>query len=141
MGLDVAGTVVAVGSAVTRFSAGDEVFGFGRGTFAEYAVAREDKLARKPAMLSFEQAAVVPVSGVSRAAGPDRRRSYPARAERAGHRRVGGVGSYAVQLLPRSGRSHRRMQHRQIGLVRSLVPPTSSTTPKTTSPPVRAATT
>jgi len=44
-GLDVVGTVVAVGSAVTRFSAGDEVFGFGKGSFAEYAVARADKLA------------------------------------------------------------------------------------------------
>src|SRR5579863_10769471 len=46
-GLDVAGTVVAVGPEVTRFSVGDEVFGFGRGTFADYAVAREGKLARK----------------------------------------------------------------------------------------------
>src|ERR1700761_1856706 len=55
-GLDVAGTVVAAGEGVTRFSAGDEVFGFGRGTFAEYAVAREDKLARKPMNASFEQA-------------------------------------------------------------------------------------
>ena len=48
-GLDVAGTVVAVGADVTRFAAGDEVFGIGRGSFAEYAAAREDKLARKPA--------------------------------------------------------------------------------------------
>jgi len=61
-GLDVAGTVVAVGSAVSRFSAGDEVFGIARGSFAEYAAAREDKLARKPVNLSFTQAAVVPVS-------------------------------------------------------------------------------
>ncbi len=58
-GLDVAGTVVAVGPGVTRFSVGDEVFGFGRGTFAEYTAAREDKLARMPANLTFEQAAVV----------------------------------------------------------------------------------
>ena len=48
-GIDVAGTVVAVGPGVTRFSVGDEVFGFGRGTFAEYAAAREDKLAQQPA--------------------------------------------------------------------------------------------
>lgn len=62
-GRDVAGKVVAVGSAVTRFAAGDEVYGIAapHGSFAEYAAAREDKLARKPATLSFEQAAVVPV--------------------------------------------------------------------------------
>src|SRR5437016_7679592 len=47
-GLDVAGTVVAVGSAVTRFKPGDEVFGMSRGSFAEYAAAREDKMAHKP---------------------------------------------------------------------------------------------
>ena len=47
-GRDLAGTVEAVGSAVTRFAVGDEVYGVGRGSFAEYAVAREDKLARKP---------------------------------------------------------------------------------------------
>ena len=69
-GLDVAGTVVAVGSAVTRFAVGDEVFGMSRGSFAEYAAAREDKLARKPANVSFEQAAVVGISGRHRAAGP-----------------------------------------------------------------------
>jgi NADPH:quinone reductase-like Zn-dependent oxidoreductase len=64
-GMDVAGTVVAVGAAVTRFAEGDEVFGFGKGSFAEYAVAREDRLARKPASLTFEQAAVVPVSAAT----------------------------------------------------------------------------
>jgi NADPH:quinone reductase-like Zn-dependent oxidoreductase len=97
-GIDVAGIVVAVGQGVTRFSAGDEVFGFGRGTFAEYAVAREDKLARKPANASFEQAAVVPVSAVT---------ALLALTD-VGHVRQGqnvlitgasgGVGSYAVQL-------------------------------------------
>src|ERR1700729_3087314 len=60
-GLDVAGTVVAVGPDVTRFSVGDEVFGFGRGAFADFAAAHEDKLAAKPPCASFEQAAVVPV--------------------------------------------------------------------------------
>src|SRR5689334_22927482 len=48
-GLDVAGTVVAVGPAVTRFAVGDEVFGIARGSFAEYAAAREGTLARRPA--------------------------------------------------------------------------------------------
>ncbi len=66
-GRDVAGTVVAVGPAVARFSAGDEVYGIAapHGSFAEYAAAREDKLARKPGNLSFEQAAVVPVSAMT----------------------------------------------------------------------------
>jgi NADPH:quinone reductase-like Zn-dependent oxidoreductase len=80
-GLDVAGTVIAADAAVTRFRAGDEVFGIARGSFAEYAAAREDKLARKPARLTFEQAAAValPDSPPSRACAtpgvsrPDRR--------------------------------------------------------------------
>jgi len=62
-GMDVAGVVEAVGKNVTRFQSGDEVFGIGKGTFAEYARALEDKLAHKPANLTFEQAAVVAISG------------------------------------------------------------------------------
>jgi 2-desacetyl-2-hydroxyethyl bacteriochlorophyllide A dehydrogenase len=62
-GLDVAGKVISVGSEVTRFHPGDEVFGISRGGFAEYAAVREDKLAHKPVNLTFEQAAVVPISG------------------------------------------------------------------------------
>src|SRR5919199_798395 len=61
-GMDVAGTVEAVGHKVTRFQAGDEVFGTCAGAFAEYASARQDMLALKPANLTFEQAAVVPTS-------------------------------------------------------------------------------
>ena len=64
-GRDVAGTVAEVGSAVTRFAVGDEVYGVAPGSFAEYAVAKEDKLARKPANLTFAQAAVVPVSAAT----------------------------------------------------------------------------
>ena len=52
-GLDVAGTVAAVGTDVTRFEVGDEVFGISRGSYAEYAAVREDKLALKPAGLAF----------------------------------------------------------------------------------------
>lgn len=64
-GLDLAGTVVAVGGEITRFRAGDEVFGISRGSFAEYAAAREAKLVPKPARLNFDQAAVVAVSGLA----------------------------------------------------------------------------
>jgi NADPH:quinone reductase-like Zn-dependent oxidoreductase len=97
-GLDVAGTVVAVGPAVTRFASGDEVFGIARGSFAEYAAARESTLARKPAALSFEQAAAVAVSGLTALQGlRDAGRIKP------GQKVLvigasGGVGSYAVQL-------------------------------------------
>src|SRR3954453_22434577 len=53
-GGDVAGTVVEVGSEVTKFAVGDEVLGISRGSFAELAAAREDKLAHKPVNLTFE---------------------------------------------------------------------------------------
>ena len=102
-GLDLAGTVAAVGAAVTRFSVGDEVFGFGKGPFAEFAAAREDKLARRPANLTFEQASVVPVSACTalqalRAAGPitPGQKVLVLGAS-------GGVGSYAVQLAKAAG--------------------------------------
>jgi NADPH:quinone reductase-like Zn-dependent oxidoreductase len=102
-GIDVAGTVVAVGAAVTRFAPGDEVFGISRGSFAEYAAALEDKLARKPANLSSEQAAVVPVSAATALQGlTDVGRIEP------GQKVLiigasGGVGSYAVQLAKAFG--------------------------------------
>lgn len=102
-GLDLAGTVAAAGAAVTRFAAGDRVFGVGKGPFAEFATARESQLARIPANISFEQASVVPVSGCTalqalRAAGPI-----------APGQKVlilgasGGVGGYAVQLAKAAG--------------------------------------
>jgi NADPH:quinone reductase-like Zn-dependent oxidoreductase len=64
-GWDVAGTVEAVGANVTAFEVGDEVLGTAPGSFAEVAVAEADKLVPKPARLSFEEAAAVPVSGVT----------------------------------------------------------------------------
>jgi NADPH:quinone reductase-like Zn-dependent oxidoreductase len=102
-GLDVAGTVAAIGKDVTRFEPGDEVFGIGQGSFAEYATAREDKLAHKPANLSLDQAAVVAVSGLTalqalRDAG---------RLERGQHVLIigasGGVGTFAVQIAKAFG--------------------------------------
>jgi NADPH:quinone reductase-like Zn-dependent oxidoreductase len=64
-GMDVAGTIEAVGENVTRFQAGDEVFGTCDGSFAEYAATPEDTLVLKPANLTFEQAAAVPTSSVA----------------------------------------------------------------------------
>ncbi|KUM38529.1 NADPH:quinone reductase [Arthrobacter sp. EPSL27] len=96
-GIDVAGTVAAVGSAVTRFAVGDKVYGMSRGSFAEYAAALEDKLAPMPSNLSFEQAAAVPIS-----AGTALQALDAGRVERGAKVLVlgasGGVGSYAVQL-------------------------------------------
>jgi NADPH:quinone reductase-like Zn-dependent oxidoreductase len=102
-GLDVAGTVAAVGSSVTRFSPGDEVFGISRGSFAEYAAAGEDKLTRKPANLTFAQAAVVPIS-----AGTALQALTDAGGVKQGQQVLiigasGGVGSYAVQLAKAFG--------------------------------------
>lgn len=64
-GGDFAGTVEAVGSAVTDLEPGDEVMGIAEGSFAELARAPREKLARKPARLSFEEAAAVPISGLT----------------------------------------------------------------------------
>jgi NADPH:quinone reductase-like Zn-dependent oxidoreductase len=65
IGSEVAGVVEAVGKDVSRFKPGDEVFGVGKGSYAEYVCAREDKLASKPENLTFEQAAVVPIMGLT----------------------------------------------------------------------------
>jgi len=102
-GIDVAGTVAAVGSAVSRFAVGDEVYGMSRGSFAEYAAVLEDKLAMKPANLTFEQAAVVPIS-----AGTALQAVVDSGHLEAGQKVLilgasGGVGSYAVQLAKALG--------------------------------------
>jgi NADPH:quinone reductase-like Zn-dependent oxidoreductase len=102
-GRDVAGRVEAVGANVTRFEPGDEVFGTCEGSFAEYAAAREDKLALKPANLSFEEAAVIPISGMTALqALRDKGRVQP------GNKVLiigagGGVGTFAVQLAKAFG--------------------------------------
>lgn len=97
-GFDVAGRVVAVGAGVTHFAPGDEVFGMGNGSLAEFTIAKEDKLVIKPANLSFERAAVTAVSGITALqALTDVGDAQP------GQRVLiigasGGVGSFAVQL-------------------------------------------
>lgn len=102
-GFDLAGTVEAVGTRVTRFRPGDEVMGTGDGSFAEYAAAPEMKLAPKPAGLTFEQAAAVPVSGsTALQAVRDQGRIHD------GDRVLilgasGGVGTFAVQLAKAFG--------------------------------------
>ena len=102
-GLDLAGTVAEVGAAVTRFVPGDEVYGIGTGTFAEYAIAKEGKLAGKPATLTHEQAATVPVSAITALQAVTDLADV-----RPGQRVLvtgasGGVGSYAVQIAVAAG--------------------------------------
>ncbi|MFD9698423.1 NAD(P)-dependent alcohol dehydrogenase [Lentzea sp. NPDC059081] len=99
-GRDVAGVVKETGPGVTGFSPGDEVFGTCEGSFAEYAVAPVSRLARKPANVSFAEAAAVPISGGTALQG--------LRGVRAGHRVLvigagGGVGSYGVQIAKALG--------------------------------------
>jgi NADPH:quinone reductase-like Zn-dependent oxidoreductase len=102
-GMDLAGVVAAVGNDVTRFRPGDEVFGIGKGAYAEFARAPENKLAPKPANLAFEQAAVVAISGsTALQAVRDKGRVEP------GQQVLiigasGGVGTYAVQLAKAFG--------------------------------------
>ena len=102
-GVDVAGRVDAVGKDVRQLRPGDDVFGWCEGAFAEYAVAPEDHLVTKPATMTFEEAAAVPVAGVTalqalRNVGklrPGQRVLVNGAA--------GGVGSYAVQIAKSMG--------------------------------------
>lgn len=102
LGQDLAGVVVAVGEGVTGLAEGDEVFGSGRGTFAEFAVADATLLARRPATVSVEEAAAVPMAGYTAlqalAAGGDIVGKQVA-VTGAG----GGVGSMLVQLARARG--------------------------------------
>ena len=103
LGSDIAGWVDAVGPAVSRFRSGDEVFGDNlvlKGGFAEYAIAPESVLARKPMALTFAQASTIPQAGVIALQGTDR--------AAAGQRVLingagGGSGSFAIQLAKRLG--------------------------------------
>ena len=101
-GRDVAGVVEAVGKNVTRFQPGDEVFGTADGSFAEYASAPEARLAPKPGNVTFEQAAVVPISGGTALQGLRKGNIRP------GQKVLivgasGGVGSFAVQIAKAFG--------------------------------------
>ena len=102
-GLDVAGTVVEVGADVTRFRVGDAVFGIARGSYAELAPALETKLARKPASLSFDQAAVLAVSGGTALQAIDQAGKVGPGTRVLIIGASGGVGSYAVQLAKAMG--------------------------------------
>ena len=120
-GTDVAGQVEAVGTSVTRFRPGDEVFGWCNGSFADYVAASEDALALKPANLTFEQAAAVPQAGfVALQALRDHGNV------RAGQKVLvngasGGIGTFAVQIAKSLGANVTGVcSTRNVDLVRSI---------------------
>lgn len=103
VGSDMAGRVEVVGAGVSEFRPGDEVFGLAYGAFGEYAIAKPDRLARKPASASFESAAALPIAGVT-ALQAIRDAAHLAPGQRvlvngAG----GGVGTFAVQIAKAFG--------------------------------------
>jgi NADPH:quinone reductase-like Zn-dependent oxidoreductase len=120
-GVDVAGEIVATGKKVTRFKAGESVFGAAKAAFAEYACARESKITRKPERVTFEQAASVPIAGLT---------AFEALRDQA-HLEVGqkvlingaagGVGTFAVQIAKSLGACVTGVcSTRNVELVRSL---------------------
>lgn len=102
-GMDLAGVVEAVGDTVTRFRPGDEVFGIGKGAYAEYARAPEDKLVPKPANLTFDQAAVVAISGLTALQALRDQGRIAAGQNVLIIGASGGVGTYAVQIAKAYG--------------------------------------
>ena len=102
-GRDFAGQVEAVGRNVTQSKAGDEVFGACNGSFAEYACARESKIAIKPSEVSFEEAASVPVAGLTALQGlRDKAQLQPGQKVLI-NGAAGGVGTFAVQIAKAFG--------------------------------------
>jgi len=103
LGADVAGQVAAVGTNVTHFKSGDDVFGVCRGAFAEYVCAPEGKLALKPVNSSFEDAAAIPVAAITALQGlrdkGQLQRGQKALIDGAS----GGVGTFAVQIAKALG--------------------------------------
>ena len=102
-GRSVEGTVEAVGRNVTELQVGDEVYGTAEGSFAECARAKAGHVARKPVQLTYEQAAAVPISGVTALQAVRDRGQITRRGEGADHWASGGVGAFAVQIAKAFG--------------------------------------
>ena len=98
LGADVAGVVEAVGRSVTQFRPGDEVFGLGKGAFAEYACAREGRVAKKPDKVTFEQAASVPIAGLTALQGLRDKGHVQVGRKVLVNGAAGGVGTFGVQF-------------------------------------------
>src|SRR2546427_720927 len=122
LGVDFAGTVEAVGKNVKRFKPGDEVFGGKFGAFAEYVTVREDRaLALKPANLTFEQAASVPIAALTALQGlRDKGRIQPGQKVLI-NGASGGVGTFAVQIAKSFGADVTGVcSTRNVDMVRSI---------------------
>lgn len=103
VGADVAGRVEAVGKDVEEFQPGDEVFGTAPGAWAEYALSREPRLVRKPANVSFEEAAAVPIAGITALQALRDHGRVEAGQKVLINGASGGVGTYAVQIAKSFG--------------------------------------
>src|SRR3990172_2319252 len=102
-GTDIAGRVEAIGNNVTRFQPGDEVFGVCPGGFSEYGSAREDRLTTKPANCSFEEAAAVPVAGLTALQALRDHGHIKSGQKVLVNGAGGGVGTFAVQIAKSYG--------------------------------------
>jgi NADPH:quinone reductase-like Zn-dependent oxidoreductase len=121
LGADVAGRVEAIGGGVTRFKPGDDVYGAGRGTLAEYASLPESRLAPKPSNLSFEEAATVPVAGCTALQALREKGSIQPGQAVLVNGAAGGVGTFAVQIARSAGaRVTGVCSTRNLDLVRSI---------------------
>ena len=121
LGADLAGRVESVGSNVTQFRTGDEVFGSWSGSFAEYAAVPENKLALKPANISFEAAAAVPVAATTALQGLRNTGQIQAGQKVLVNGASGGVGTFAVQIAKSFGTEVTGVcSTRNLDLVRSI---------------------
>jgi len=122
MGVDFAGTVVAVGKDVTQFEVGDEVFGGRSGAFAEYVIVPEDRgIVLKPPEVSFEQAAALPIAAITALQAVRDKGELKSGQKVLINGASGGVGTYAVQIAKAMGaKVHGVCSTRNVELVRSL---------------------
>ena len=122
LGVDFAGTVEAVGRNVKRFHPGDEVFGGRTGAFAEYVTVREDRaVALKPANLTFEQAASVPIAALTALQGLRDKGKVEAGQKVLINGASGGVGTFAVQIAKSFGAEVTGVcSTRNVNMVRSI---------------------
>lgn len=122
LGVDFAGTVEAVGKSVTKFKVGDEVFGGRTGAFAEYVCVREPRaVALKPANITFEEAASVPIAAITALQGIRDKGKVQAGQKVLINGASGGVGTFAVQIAKSFGADVTGVcSTRNLDMVRSL---------------------
>jgi NADPH:quinone reductase-like Zn-dependent oxidoreductase len=122
LGVDFAGTVESVGKSVTQFQPGDDVFGWRRGAFAEYVCVPEDgAVVRKPANVTFEQAAAVPVAAITALQAVRDHGQIQPRQKALINGASGGVGTFAVQIAKSFGAEVSGVcSTRNVGVVRSI---------------------